>query len=474
MISRSRIDNLLRNDIEASSFDHSMNIGRYVTTIRSLKKKYLGNEITLLDIYQYYRVPLSMYTSRKMRNVFVTASLCLTVYITSNMDTLRSNSIPSLGLNFSSAALVVGGAFVGKEIISYVLNLKKTMSMFYIYRYILKSDTESTKFRDIVEQIIRLEKEIHGRELREKDIRYIINHEKFLLLLLMRRFPSIFDPMCSRFLLYILHLYINKVGVHAIDELCDEIRVVVLIMAVLSPVISIFFMLYYVAKIIENSQNCIFYAFRREHRTSFKYFITKGTEYPHETQMRIQRGAKYLDLFFQLKRGNYLVGICSAISFFLSCLIFLTACLMIKTVLTSNSTLNGVFRENIKIFGRKTSIVHLSYFIGGISFCLKCLNFRYATVNRRKAFAKWCEIMDQDGLLKYSRNRKYLERVITRFFVPRIYLFVLEIISPFVVPFQLSRFRRELRSIELMFQSAGNYQEYNRFFRSKRASVLDL
>lgn len=473
-MTRERFANLLRNRETAGPPDHSMSLGRHVAIVRSLKKKYQRNEITLLDIYSYYRTPLSVYTSQKMRNVFITASLCLTVYLTSNMDVLRNNKVPRLGMNFSSATLVVGGAFVMKEIISYMVNLRKMMSVFYMYRYVLQEDSERARFRSMVEGVIKLEKEVHNRELTESDVRGIINHKDLLLLLMMRRFPSIFRPTCSRFLLYILHNYIHKIEEGHIGELSDEMKVVSVAVFILSPVISIFFVLYYIARIIEKSQSNMFYVFKKAHKPSFRYFMGKRSEYPHETQRKITRSTEYLNAFFLARKRDYVIGVCSAISFFLSCLIFLIIYLILNTVLMSKSNLSGVLYQDVKLFGKTTSVIYLFYFIGGISCCLRCLTLDYATTNRRKVFMKWCGLMEQSNLLQYSRNRRYLSALMAKFFVPRIYLFLIEVVSPFIVPFQLEELRRELPRIRTMFGSVDVQEEHSRGPQGGRISILDL
>ncbi|AFN83713.1 hypothetical protein EROM_090970 [Encephalitozoon romaleae SJ-2008] len=442
--------------------------------VRNLKRKYLINKITLLDIYNYYGTPLSIYTSQKIRNVFVTASLCLTVYFASNMDAIRNNRIPRLGVNFSSATLVVGGVFVVKEAISYVLNLKKMASVFYIYRYILQEGIDNIRFKDVVEGVIKLEKEVHNRDLTGKDFRDIVNRNNLLLLLMMKKFPSIFRPTCSRFLLYILHSYIGKIENGPIEEINDEMRVISAAIFLLSPIISIFFILYYIVRIIEKSQNNVFYVFKKAHRPSFKYFMAKRNEYPHETRRKIQKGADYLNAFFLAKKRDCIARICSAVSFFLSCLVFLAVYLILKTVLVSNPNLNGILYQDIVLFGKTTNILYLSYFIGGMSCCLRCLSLDYASTSRRRMFIKWCVLMEQRELLKYSENRRRLATLMAKFFVPRIYLFLMEISSPFIVPFQLEKLRRRLERIHTTFNSTDIWEEYVGEIQSNRISILDL
>ncbi|CAD25937.1 hypothetical protein [Encephalitozoon cuniculi GB-M1] len=410
-----------------------------------------------------------------MRNVFITGSLCLTVYLTSNMDVLRSNEAPSVGMNFSSATLVVGGVFVMKEVVSWMINLKKMISIFYMYRYVLSGDMEKkTRFRDIVEGVIKLEKEIHNRDLRREDVRGIVSRGNLLVLLIMKKFPSIFHPTCSRFFLYILHAYVHKIEEGPVEELGNEIRVVSVVAFILSPVISIFLILYYIARIIEKSQSSIFYVFRKAHRPSFKYFMSKKDEFPHETQKRIRKGTRYLNAFFLSKKRDCIVGICSAISFFLSCMIFLVVYLILNTILVSRPSLNGVLYQDISLLGKTTNVMYLSYFIGGISCCLRCLSFDYATTNRRRMFVKWCVLMEQKSLVEYSGNRGYLTALISKFFVPRIYLFLVEIISPFFVPFQLERLRARLERIHIMLNSMDELEEHDTETQGGRASILDL
>ncbi|KAG5858780.1 hypothetical protein KMI_11g17360 [Encephalitozoon hellem] len=471
---RQRFSNLLKDSESAVPPDHSMNLGKHVVMVRDLKRKYFINKVTLLDVYDYYRTPLSVYTSQKIRNVFITVSLCLTVYFASNMDAIRSSRIPRLGMNFSSATLVVGGVFVVREAISYVINLKKMISVFYIYKYILQESIDNIRFKDVVEGVIKLEKEVHNRDLTGRGFRDIVNHNNFLLLLMMRKFPTIFRPVCSRFLLYVLHSYTEKIEDGCIEEIGDEMRVISAAIFLLSPIISAFFILYYIVRIIEKSQSNAFYVLKKAHRPSFRYFMSKRNEYPHETRRKIQKGADYLNAFFLAKKRDCIVRICSAVSFFLSCLVFLAAYLILKTALVSSQGLNGVLYQDIVLFGKTTNIIYLSYFIGGISCFLRCLNFDYATTSRRRKFVKWCILMEQKDLLNYSESRRRLAEFMSKFFVPRIYLFLVEISSPFIVPFQLEKLRKNLRRIHTMLNSADVWEECLGGIQSNRISVLDL
>ncbi|ADM12243.1 uncharacterized protein Eint_091140 [Encephalitozoon intestinalis ATCC 50506] len=400
--------------------------------------------------------------------MFVTASLCLTVYLASNIDSIRSNKIPRLGVNFSSAALVIGGVFVGREAISYAINFRKMVSIFYMYRYILERDMEEIRFKDVVSGMIKLEREVHNRDLEEKDVRDIVNHNRLLLLLMMRKFPSIFRPACSRFLLHILHGYIHRIEEGPVEELGDEIRVVSIGIFILSPAISIFFILYYIAKIIEKSQSNMFYVFKKSHRPWFKYMMAKRNEYPHETHRKIQKGAGYLNGFFLSRKRDCIPRVCSGISFLLSCLVFLVGYLILSILVASKPNLSQSLSQDITVFGRTTNIVYLSYLMGGISCCLRCLSIEYGVSNRRKMFAKWCVLMEQTEVLKYCGRRGSLEAIMSKIFVPRIYLFLVEIVSPFIVPFQLEGMRRRLERIRQEFESVGE-GEYDR-----RVSILDL
>lgn len=475
--SRARLTHLLKQHSgDEEVLDHSVSVGKYLTAVKMVKKKYRRNEITLLDIYEYYRAPLSVYTSKKIRNVFVTASLCLTVYLTSNITSLRDSRMPTLGMNFSSTTLVVGTVFVLKEVFIYVINLRKMISTFYMYRYILDGNTEDVDLRRVVKGIVGLEREVHRRRLSQEDVRNIINYERFLLLLTIRRFPAVFSPVCSKFLLYVLRIYIHRIREGSLGELEDEMRVVSVAIFILSPVISIFFVLYYATCIIEKSQNNVLYAFRRVYKPTFKYLVSRKMEYPHETQRRVLRSARYLNSYFQVGRRGYVVGICSALSFLLSCSIFFIIYLILSTILTSSQDIDKSLYQDIRLFGRTTNIVYLFYFIGGISCCLRCLNFSSTTaVGRRKAFAKWSKLMGQETLPGHSRNRRYLTETMSRFFVPRLQLFATEIVSPFVVPFQLAKVRRELESIRVLFNSVTTTQRgYCKIeLDDNEASILD-
>lgn len=474
--SEARLTNLLRHSSEGDALDHSESVGRHLAKMKALRRKYHRNEITLLDIYEYYRIPLSVYTSKKIRNVFVVASLCLTVYLTSHIESLRGGQMPVLGINLSSTTLVVGAVFVLKETAAYVLNLRKMMSIFCIYRYILNESPDEATFRRVVRGIMRLEREVHRRRLTRVEIRDIVNRERFLLLLMIRHFPEVFRPMCSRFLLYILRLYIHKISDGELGELRDEIRVVSVAMFILSPVVSAFFILYYVARTIGKSQTNAFYIFRKAYKPTFRFFTAKKTEYPHETQRRVHRSARYLNDYSMVRKKDYIAGICSAVSFFLSCLIFFVVYLILNTLLTNKADLRSILYQDIRVLGRTTNVIYLSYFIGAISCCLRCLSFSDASINRRRTFTRWCGLMEQEMLVKYAGNRRYLSILMARFFVPRFQLFAVEIISPFVIPFQLDRMRQRLEQISILFSSsaAGQSEYRDRNLEEHGVAVLNL
>jgi hypothetical protein len=456
-----RLESILRDRVDNIRPAYSSQaIGKYVMLKRVLRMRYRNNEITAPALYSYYRMPLFRLTARRLRKILTTASLALTVYLACNIDLLRTGDLPSLGRNFSSFVLALGILYILKEIAVYLARLREMLLVRHLHRHLLGSD--GTSFGRFIRGVIRLERRIHGRVVTREDVCNIVSYEDNLMYMLLSKHPQAFRPFSSRYLFYILRFYMRRIS----QASAEELRVVALLLLALSPIISVFLLLYYTVKMVEKSQGGLPVVFEGVHRPSVQYLLQRPSEFPHERKARLSRSARYLNRIFSARRRDVISSLCSTLSFSLSCLVFIVLYIVMDALMAAQPTVSSILTQDIQIAGRRLNVIHLSYLIGFVSFCLKCLSLEDKARDKNRMIARWCSIMGQEELRKH---RRYFMHSVSRLFATRLGIYVNEILASFIVPFQLLAFVGELQRIKALY---GNLSE-DRLSELKREAFTE-